>query len=393
MLTRRPSMLICRCNTGHQEPSFREKATHSSSGASCFTCILYHNAYDVCQVQQADDAAKQSKRPFLAEAIDLGLIDPSAAEQFCMKIGEGAHPDLRKKWDEYKAWDYKSVSAQLKGIMQARNALNHNQAMDADQVLKAMEHQRDVLQALQIDASQLETMITDMQCLALQKSLTINVTGESQEQRLRRVPFRVKEEELIGRASVIDTLVATLTPAGTQQIITGIGGVGKTMVAAAAAKKLIEAKHVTCAFFLQASSENTLRAELARFGRSYVSGCALDASDSDAIAAAKQFFMHSSLEWVAVLDDVSSLDEVQELMPTGAHGRLVFTSSTELGNAHNINTMRLDNFSTQESLQMLRSVTVKGKKVAQELRGEEATDLSDRLAWFCEVGDGSLATD
>ena len=41
--------------------------------------------------------------------------------------------------------------------MQARNALNHNQAMDADQVLKAMEHQRDVLQALQIDASQLET--------------------------------------------------------------------------------------------------------------------------------------------------------------------------------------------------------------------------------------------
>ena len=57
-----------------------------------------------------------------------------------MKIGEGAHPDLRKKWDEYKAWDYKSVSAQLQGIMQARNALNHNQAMDADQVLKAMEH-------------------------------------------------------------------------------------------------------------------------------------------------------------------------------------------------------------------------------------------------------------
>jgi hypothetical protein len=201
---------------------------------------------------------------------------------------------------------------------------------------------------------------------------------------MRRVPFRVKEDELIGRSSDITALASSLELAGGLEAIVGIAGVGKTMVAAAVAKKLVEQNHTKCAFFLQANSTNILRMELARFGRSYVTGCALDALDDDAIAAAQHFFASTTLEWVAVLDDVADLDEVRALVPAGTHGRLIFTSATDLGNPQDVCMTRLNVFTTQESRQLISKTTVKGKKVALELRDGAQSELGDLVERFCE---------
>jgi hypothetical protein len=162
------------------------------------------------QVKKADDAAKMSKRPFLAEAKDLGLIDEATAEWLCKKIGEGCHPDLCKKWPEYKSWDYSSACSGLKTIMQGRNALNHNEPMDILRVLLVIESLLLVLRELQLHNPLLEAMYNSLDKIKQLNTLKVAVVGESEAERMRRVPFRVKEDELIGRSSDITALASSL---------------------------------------------------------------------------------------------------------------------------------------------------------------------------------------
>ena len=100
--------------------------------------------------------------------------------------------------------------------------------------------------------------------------------------------------------------------------------------------------------------------------RSYVAACPLDAGDAEAIEVAQHFFASCTLDWIVVLDDAHSLEEVHACMPLanvpqpdvwlqtramvpiGDHGRFLLTSSTEL---HGVEATRLEVFTTEESIQ------------------------------------------
>ena len=95
--------------------------------------------------------------------------------------------------------------------------------------MQAVAHMRTVLQALQLDATRLEVVLIgrkfeprctqeagqQLEKLASHGALQVLVTGESEEERMRRVPFRVKEDELVARGDTITMLVDKLTLAGT----------------------------------------------------------------------------------------------------------------------------------------------------------------------------------
>ena len=89
----------------------------------------------------------------------------------------------------------------------------------------------------------------------------------------------------MGRDADIQQLVLYLEPAGSVWAVTGPGGIGKTVVSAAAAMELLNRGIVQCIFFMQATSTHALTAELVRFGKSYLQDCDLNSTDNEAVQA------------------------------------------------------------------------------------------------------------
>ena len=195
----------------------------------------------------------------------------------------------------------------------------------------------------------LQVLGTQLTAAIAGNMVSVEVSGESEAERMQRVPFRVKKEELVGRDAIIQELVLYLEPAGSVWAVTGPGGIGKTVVSAAAAMELLNRGIVQCIFFMQATSTHALTAELVRFGKSYLQDCDLNSTDNEAVQAATRFFEQTTLEWLVILDDVNDWEAVRGMVPVGKHGRVAVTSHVDLS-SYGINTTELQLFSTDESL-------------------------------------------
>ena len=108
--------------------------------------------------QQKDTAAKKAGThgSFIAAVLALGYVDQATITQIKLKLGEGANHELKKKWQQYKDWDYSNVESQLKAVPPARNALNHNQPLDVATVVDTVRGKGQILNELALDGSALE---------------------------------------------------------------------------------------------------------------------------------------------------------------------------------------------------------------------------------------------
>ncbi|WP_405957270.1 NB-ARC domain-containing protein [Streptomyces phaeochromogenes] len=110
-------------------------------------------------------------------------------------------------------------------------------------------------------------------------------------------------------------------------VLTGLGGVGKTQLAADMARSLLDAEELDVLVWVDATSESSLRSAYAQAG---VELCRADPENEE--KAARQFLNwleyppERPCRWLIVLDDVADPDDLRELWPSPDHGRTVVTT-------------------------------------------------------------------
>ena len=110
-----------------------------------------------CQVDSAVAHAGGPQGSFVDAALDLGYLDAAALDRIKAKLGEGANVDLRKKWPEYKNWDFKTAQPLLKMVPCSRNLLNHDVSqLTVAASVDTIRGTGTLLDLLGLDGSQLE---------------------------------------------------------------------------------------------------------------------------------------------------------------------------------------------------------------------------------------------
>ncbi|MFD3314224.1 NB-ARC domain-containing protein [Streptomyces sp. NPDC058694] len=110
-------------------------------------------------------------------------------------------------------------------------------------------------------------------------------------------------------------------------VLSGLGGVGKTQLAADLARSLVDAEELDVLVWVDATSESSVRSGYAQAG---VELCRADPENEE--QAARQFLnwleypTERPCRWLIVLDDVADPDDLRELWPSPDHGRTVVTT-------------------------------------------------------------------
>jgi len=117
-----------------------------------------------------------------------------------------------------------------------------------------------------------------------------------------------------------DTTVVTQT-----QVLTGLGGNGKSQLAAARARELWDGRHLDLLVWITAASRDALLTGYAQVARSV--GLLADPIDLEQAAAAFLSWAESTgKRWLVVLDDVSDPAHLTNLWPSGPSGRVLITT-------------------------------------------------------------------
>jgi DNA-binding SARP family transcriptional activator len=134
---------------------------------------------------------------------------------------------------------------------------------------------------------------------------------------------------------VADDVYAALAGVGTvilsgesarAQILSGLGGVGKTQLAADVARRLRGSEAVQALFWVTAADRSAIVAGFAAAAEEV--GAATGVSDADAAARAfRQWLSRTSVRWLLVLDDLANPADLHELWPPElSTGRTVITT-------------------------------------------------------------------
>ena len=107
--------------------------------------------------------------------------------------------------------------------------------------------------------------------------------------------------------------------------LTGMGGTGKTQLAAALARFLWAAGAVDLLAWVHAASRDSLITGYAQAGAAAGAPGADEAPEA-AAASFLDWLAHTSRPWLVVLDDLADLADLNELWPRGAAGRVVVTT-------------------------------------------------------------------
>jgi hypothetical protein len=109
------------------------------------------------------------------------------------------------------------------------------------------------------------------------------------------------------------------------RILSGLGGVGKTQVAADVARRLRNTGAVDALFWVTAASRQAIVASYAAAAAEVGTG---DPTNADAAAQAfRQWLSRTELRWLMVLDDLTGPADLQDLWPpASATGRTVITT-------------------------------------------------------------------
>jgi tetratricopeptide (TPR) repeat protein len=127
---------------------------------------------------------------------------------------------------------------------------------------------------------------------------------------------------------VTDRLSAITTGGGTavlRQVLSGLGGVGKTQLAAAYARQLWEAGELDLLLWVQAASRDAI---VAGYAQAYAAVTGADRPDAQQAATRLLGWLASNKRsWLIVLDDVTDPGDLRELWPPQiARGRTVVTT-------------------------------------------------------------------
>ena len=187
--------------------------------------------------------------------------------------------------------------------------------------------------------------------------------GASARQQMRRpasgaAVFNVPVATLtfVGRAGALERLAEGLQAKGAVAVhaIHGMGGVGKTQLAARYARLHREAYDVV--WWLNAEEPATLRSGLAALAVSL--GLVSDEADqSDAMAAVRSW-LDRNRRWLLIFDNAPGPDSIADLLPEGQSGHVVITSRAH-GDWRALRALpvALDVWSRNESLAFLRTRT------------------------------------
>ena len=137
----------------------------------------------------------------------------------------------------------------------------------------------------------------------------------------------VSTRSFVGRQGALEQLAAGLEGAGTVAVtqlfaIHGLGGVGKTQLAARYARVQRDAYDVI--WWLRAEQPATLRADLA--GLAATLGLVDDYSDEQAALDAARGWLERSVRWLIVFDNAPGPDAIAEYLPEGDGGHVLITS-------------------------------------------------------------------
>ncbi|MEV4383823.1 NB-ARC domain-containing protein, partial [Streptosporangium sp. NPDC049644] len=109
------------------------------------------------------------------------------------------------------------------------------------------------------------------------------------------------------------------------QVLAGMGGIGKTQLAAAYARRVWERREVEVVVWVSATSRSQILAAYAQAATEL----GLPTDPGDVEQAARRFLTWAQTTptaWLVVLDDVQDPADVRELWPSGAAGRVVVTT-------------------------------------------------------------------
>jgi tetratricopeptide (TPR) repeat protein len=131
---------------------------------------------------------------------------------------------------------------------------------------------------------------------------------------LRSVPQAELDENLVAGSTAVLT-----------QILTGLGGNGKTQLAAALARNLWDARRLDCLAWVTASSRAAIVTGYAQIARAV--GLAVDPTDAEQGASAFLGWAETTQkQWLLVLDDLGDPADLAGLWPTGSAGRVLVTT-------------------------------------------------------------------
>jgi tetratricopeptide (TPR) repeat protein len=181
-----------------------------------------------------------------------------------------------------------------------------------------------------------------------------------------------------GRRGALDRLVASLHRDGSvtvtqAQAIHGLGGVGKTQLAARYAREHQDEYDVV--WWVRAEQQDTRLSDYAELAHRL--GLVADANDDlEAARAAAKTWLERSHRWLLVFDNASEPAELHCLMPEGSGGHILITSRAHADwRAVGAEPIALDVFTRDESHGFLQDRTGQADEDAAEVLAEALGDL------------------
>lgn len=169
---------------------------------------------------------------------------------------------------------------------------------------------------------------------------------------------------------------AQLDGSAATQVLSGLGGVGKSQLAAAYTRRLVAAGRLDLVLWVTATGRDAVLAGYAQAAREI--GRAVPAE----VAVAAEWFLawlqRTERRWLVVLDDLANPVDLQGLWPEGAHGRALVTTRRRGAVFTGRGRQQIDVglFSPEEARGYLTA------KLADPGRLREADELAEDLAYL-----------
>jgi hypothetical protein len=177
-----------------------------------------------------------------------------------------------------------------------------------------------------------------------------------------RVPFPV-DPEFVGRDDEITALGNSLTTgsrAVVTQTISGLGGVGKTQLAAHVAHAVADEFDVI--WWIEAEHRSTMEASFRALGKALEFGNELSSTD----VLAKLSALDRSVNWLLIYDNVESPSSLQGMLPTRGSGVVLITTRYHDWPAW-ASILNLGPLSTEAAVSLLAKDMAGGKEAAERI--------------------------
>jgi hypothetical protein len=186
----------------------------------------------------------------------------------------------------------------------------------------------------------------------------------------------VMTRTFVGRRGALERLEETLSdgPVTVTQThaIHGLGGVGKTQLAARFARAHRDAYDVV--WWLRAERPATLRADLAALATAL--GVVEETEDQKAAVDGAKRWLERNVRWLLVFDNASNPGGISQYVPEGTGGHVLITSRADADwRALGASTLPLDVFGGDESRELLRNRTGEANSAAIDALAEELGHL------------------